>query len=317
MVFAQENQRGLHYDYNAYWPFVLEELMNGQTATLSAPMVNGAPDGNPDGGYDYSGTRFGPMQEERIGKRAALGFAALIAFAATICVSCSNSDSADEDLMDVVHSNGLTLRSERILGLDSSASNPLVLTPIITGEEPFTLSYKVPVHVDVSTKRCELKLLDNGKLADAYIFTKQTNDGYILDWTTIFAESGHHDLQVMMRIPFHTNVCGPSRREMITNLVRFDPSATTFGSRLWIHGFLSIPSADYRIAISDTNKVLLKNISGHTEKGVIDEIWDLRSEDNDVRRDEQLGVLVFVTPTVKDTNGIIRSNGPTVSVPYH
>jgi hypothetical protein len=170
--------------------------------------------------------------------------------------------------------------------------------------------------VDVSTKRCELKLLDNGKLADAYIFTKQTNDGYILHWTTIFAESGHHDLQVMMRIPFHTNVCGPSRREMITNLLRFDPSVTSFGSRVWIHGFLSIPSADYRISITDTNQVLLKDISGHTEKGVIDEIWDLRSEDNDVRRDEQLEVLVFVTPTVKDTNGIIRSNGPTVSVPY-
>jgi hypothetical protein len=51
-VFAQENQRGLHYDYNAYWPCVLEELEDGQTATLSAPMVDGAPDGNPDGEND-------------------------------------------------------------------------------------------------------------------------------------------------------------------------------------------------------------------------------------------------------------------------
>lgn len=135
-------------------------------------------------------THFGPMQKERIGEPAALCFAALIAFAATILVSCSNSKSADDDQSDVVHSNGLTLRSERILGIDSSAPNPLVLIPIVTGDEPFTLSYKIPIHMDVSTKQCELKLLDNGKLASAYLFTKQTDDGYTLDWTTTSAESG-------------------------------------------------------------------------------------------------------------------------------
>lgn len=104
---------------------------------------------------------------------------------------------------------------------------------------------------------------------------------------------------------------------MITNLLRFDSSAASFASRLWIHGFLSIPSADYRIAITDTNQVLLKNITGHTENGVIDEIWNLRSEDNEARKDERFEALVFVTPTIKDKNGIIRSNASTVRVPYH
>lgn len=66
-VFAQENQRGLHYDYNAYWPCVLEELEAGQTATLSAPMVNGAPDGDPDGLHDF------PLTEPPVYRNGPLG----------------------------------------------------------------------------------------------------------------------------------------------------------------------------------------------------------------------------------------------------
>jgi len=231
--------------------------------------------------------------------------------ALALLFSCTRADDDVEQ-----HGSGLTRRAERLLGVDPVApSNPLVLIPVATGEEPFTLTYRVPVRTDVRSNHCELVLLDNGVPADWYVFTRETN-AYTLDWATSFASFGPHALQVQLRIPFHTNVNGPVRLENVTNLVRFDPSVSSFGSRVWIHAFLRVPSADYLIEFYDTNKALLKTIKGHTEKGLIDEVWNLKTTDGKERMDRQIDAQVYVTPTVRTPEGRTRSNAPTVRVPY-
>ena len=98
--------------------------------------------------------------------------------------------------------------------------------------------------------------------------------------------------------------------------MQFDPGTESFGSQMWFHGFLHIPSADYKIDIFDTNKTLLKTIAGHTEKGVIDEIWNLKTSDGQTRKDEEFASELFITPTAMDTNGYMKSNAPTVRIPY-
>lgn len=245
--------------------------------------------------------------------RRSVSLVLLTAMLAALLLSCSKP--SDEDLD--VHRNGLTRRAERLLGIDpSSPTNPLVLVPVATGEEPFTLTYMVPVQADIRSNRCDLVLVDNGKPADAFLFTRQTDGSYLLHWTTTFAQYGSHKLQVEMRVPFHTNVYGPPRLENVTNLVRLDPSTTSFGNKVEFLGFVHVPSADYRIEIFDTNQMPLRTITGHTEKGVIDEVWDLKTTNNEVYGDKEFTAQVYITPTIKDANGTTRSNAPTVRVRY-
>jgi hypothetical protein len=73
--------------------------------------------------------------------------------------------------------------------------------------------------------------------------------------------------------PFEKKIVGPKRTEMVTNLVCFDPASTSFGSQIWIHGTLAVPSVDYRIEFYDMTNALLKTITGRTEGGIIDAIW--------------------------------------------
>jgi len=112
-------------------------------------------------------------------------------------------------------------------------------------------------------------------------------------------------------------MCGPVRTTTVTNLVRFDPASTSFGKKVWVHAYLAIPSADYRIEICDTNMILLKTLKNHTERGVIDEVWDLRTADGKVRTNEEFSAEIYITPTHMDTNGFVRSNAPTFAVPYN
>jgi hypothetical protein len=233
-----------------------------------------------------------------------IGLAATAAF----FVSCSGKTDEDRD----VHHNGLTLRAERILGVDGSApTNPLVLIPVTTDDGPFLFTYKVPVRTDVTTNRSRLVLLDNGKPAEAYLFTR-TNSGYLLYWGSIFAAYGPHTLQVGLSILFHTNVYGAPKLETVTNIMQMDIGSTSFGKKFCVNGKLHIPSADYEIEIYDTNDVKLKTINGHTENGVVDEVWDLKTQDGKVQTRSALRALVYIIPTSTSTNGneLIRSNIP-------
>jgi hypothetical protein len=209
----------------------------------------------------------------------------------------------------------------------------LVLTPVVTGKEPFILTYTIPLNMDASAdgylpndenaQRRTLVLQDNDRSPGGYYFIRQTNGTYLIKWNTTFASYGLHTLRVCLRFGGldrnRTKVFGPTRTENVTNIVQWEYDATGFGSRTWFHGFLHMRSADYKIAICDTNKNLIKTISGHTEKGVIDEIWDLttaKGKRRSKRNDEVFEAQVYITPTITDTNGLIRSNAPTVRVLY-
>jgi hypothetical protein len=229
----------------------------------------------------------------------------------------------------VDNSPTLSHRVKSAFGMDLlDLQRSLTLTPVITNEEPFVLTYSMPLKLDVATwayqpsdtsaQGCEMFLDDNGNDAHAYEITRQTNGTYLVKWNTIYESYGPHTLQIHLFFPGpkpHT-VEGPKRIEMVTNILQIEPGTESFGSRMWFHAFLHVPSADYRIDIFDTNKALLKTIAGHTERGVIDEIWDLKTTNGQVRQDEEFYSEIYVTPTVTDTNGLIRSNAPTVRVQY-
>jgi hypothetical protein len=185
-----------------------------------------------------------------------------------LLLSCSKRNDDDLD----VHGNGLTRYAERVLGVDPLApTNPLVLIPVVNGEEPFVLTYEVPVRTDVRSNGCDLFLWDNGTTADATETERRTNDTYLVTWCTTFAAFGQHALQVRLGVPFHSPraVFGPKRMENVTNLVQFDGASTSFGSRVFIEGKLQCRSAAYKIEVFGTNGRPVRVIFGHTDKGAI------------------------------------------------
>jgi hypothetical protein len=193
----------------------------------------------------------------------------------------------------------------------SEASLALIPTP--RGEEPYILSYYIPLDLDVLTpttppdhsKDAEermLVLLDNGEGAGGYEFAKQSNGTYLVQWNTTFAPFGSNTLQVVLYNGI-TKTCGPTRTEYVTNIVRFDPDETTFGKRgCRFHGFLRVQHADYKIDIYDTRTNLLNTIVGHTDKGVIDENWDLKDSHGNLRDDNEFAAMLEVRPTSGNTN---------------
>ena len=204
--------------------------------------------------------------------------------------------------------DGLTGRAERILGKNPLVQdNPLVLAPVITGQEPFVLTYSVSLGADLDTNQCMLDILDNGVPGTDVELSPQGGNTYQLQWCTTFGSYGTHLLQAEFSMPGAsasrgdppgpvTRVFGPLRVENVTNIVQFDPASTSFGSQISIYGTLQVPVADYTISIYDTTNNLVETITNHTDTGEIDETWDLTTDGGQLRNDQEFTASVQVSP---------------------
>jgi hypothetical protein len=218
----------------------------------------------------------------------------------------------------------------------TNLESSLTLTPVSTGNEPFTLTYLMPLTVNAANlvappslsyipdeenaKHRTLQLLENGNAVDDYEIERQTNGTYLVRWRTVFAPHGSNILQMRLTfdyMPYQSiAVCGPKQIATVTNLLQWDYAATGFGRGTDFYGFLQVTSADYSIFIFDTNKSLIKTIVGHTEKGVIAEHWNVHPTNKYAWSAEDLKAEVYITPTVTDNTGLVKSNAPTVCIPY-
>jgi hypothetical protein len=256
------------------------------------------------------------------------------------------TDGVTNDIYNTIYDDvdldgdGLTGRAERILGTNpTNSDNPLILTPVITGQEPYILTYSMPLSIGVDSNRCNLRLLDNGVTARGYCFTQLTNGSYQVRWNTTFSSYGPHVIQVQLSMPGATipsndiddtqtinDVRGTPCFETVNSLAQFDPDTSLFIDRAWIYGTLQVQSADYEIDIYDTTNNLLTTITNHTDNGVIDEVWDLTTDTNTpARTDEEFNAKIYITPTSassSQTQSAIHpndANTPPASIPlpYH
>lgn len=244
----------------------------------------------------------------RLGPLAAIAVVGLL-------LSCSRSSDEDTDM----HGNGLTRYAERVLGVDPvMPTNPLVLIPVVTSEEPFVLTYEVPVRTDVRSNHCDLFLWDNGTAAEACEIKLLTNGTYLVIWDTLFTAFGQHALQLSLAVPPHsrTKVFGPKRMENVTNLVQFDLASTSFRGWIFIEGKLQCKSADYKIEFFDINAQLLRTVFGHTDRGAIKQRWDLRDDAGQVRNDQEFRAKVYIKPTPAGATNGAPSNAGFPLPPY-
>ena len=207
------------------------------------------------------------------------------------------------------------------LGVDlADLKNSLTLTPVITGEEPFILTYMVPSKVEaatmsgyIPTNRTAamrlLALMDNGKDAYGYDIERQTNGTYLVKWYTKFASYGTHALHSCLFLPWTGahRVDGPERTETVTDILQWEYDGFGFGrTRTWFHGWLHTP-ADYRIEIYDTNSVLMKTLDA-TNKRMINEIWDYKPGKGQPYSAEDFTAKVLVRPAFARTSNAIKAS---------
>ena len=195
-----------------------------------------------------------------------------------------------------------------------SGTNSLALTQIITGEEPYTLTFSIPLTMDVktheshyvSTNNCYLYLFDNDQIVSDY-FYRLTNQTYRVEYGTPFSISGEkHILKVALATTF-LKIYGPPLTVSYTNLFQFDGNVFG-GTSLRIHCNLGVQRAGYKIDIFDTNKNLLKTITGQTDAGVIDKTWDLKTTNGQVRMDDELYAEYFIWHVHNGTNQDASNN---------
>ena len=234
----------------------------------------------------------------------------------------SNAIYDDVDL----DGDGLTGRAERILRTNPLVpDNPLTLTPVITGQEPYILTYSMPLSVDVNSSNCVLTLLDNGDDAGAYDFVQQGNGTCLVEWNTTFAANGSHVLQVGLDMPGYAlpknaggvqpvlSVGGNARLENVNNIIQLDVDDVPFGNQAVFSGTLAVQSADYEIDIFDTNNVPLNTITGHTDSGTLYEVWDLTDYGGETCSDDEFDVQIYITPTANSnaSQANVQANGLT------
>jgi hypothetical protein len=157
--------------------------------------------------------------------------------------------------------------------------------------------------------------VDNGVLY-SHEFIRQTNGTYLVYWNTTFVTYGSHALQVALLMPPRSEVYGVKRIEIVTNLIRFDPGSTSFGTRVSIDGILHVDAADYRIEIYDTTNNLLKTITGHTDKRAIGEVWNLTTTNGQIRTDQEFTAKVYIRPTATNGFSAEGSNATPFCGPY-
>jgi len=170
----------------------------------------------------------------------------------------------------------------------------LTLRQILTGDEPESVTFDVPMVYDVVTNLGDLALfIDPSKDEDSdegchvgwLECRRATNGNCLLVWNTIYESPGKHALQMGLGLnePTSRNAeffLGPPAPFVVSNLCQFSLSSANFERELGatLHAKLPEPNATYVIELKATGGPLVRTFTGSTSNGVIKVHWDLSDE---------------------------------------
>ena len=188
--------------------------------------------------------------------------------------------------------------SEMLRNQNSSGTNQptlgemLTLKQIVTGVEPETVTFEVPVSYDAVTNMGELCLImdtnnddsDEGCLVQQMEFNRADNGNCLLVWSTIYDSPGKHALQAYLlpkdQLSNNPDICGPTLPFVVSNLCQFSVTSAHFDPAMGATFRAKLPEANgnYTAEMLATNGKLLKTIIGSTTNGAIKMHWNLLDE---------------------------------------
>lgn len=182
------------------------------------------------------------------------------------------------------------LRNQNVSGTNQpTLGEMLTLKQIVTGAEPETVTFEVPVSHDAVTSLGELCLLidtnnddsDEGCLVQQMECTRAGNGNCLLVWSTIYDSPGKHALQAYLllkeRLPNNPDICGPMLPFDVGNLCQFSVTSAHFDPAMGATFRAKLPEANgnYTAEMLTTSGMRLKTITGSTTDGTIKVHWDL------------------------------------------
>ena len=199
----------------------------------------------------------------------------------------TNSVYDDVDLSG----SGLVGRVKKALGIDPlDPVNPLVLTQIITGEEPDVVTFSVPINYATFTNIGELNLTSKGAHVTFDGCEPAADGNTLVRWNSVYDSPGQHYLQLKLTV--YDSVagravlsgCGPVVPFYSSNVVRFFENANHMfdDNGAYLDAKLAEQNANYTILLYDastTPPTLIKTITNSAYDGVIQQQWDLSYDD--------------------------------------
>lgn len=197
----------------------------------------------------------------------------------------------------------------------------LTLKQIVTGQEPETVTFELPVNYDVLTNIGELMLFidmnndDSDEPSDVQQFEcdRATNGDCLLVWSTIYESPGKHALQAgiflneqQQAIRFsattgapepNTVTTGPPTLFTVTNLCQFSIGSAHFDPQIGAIFCARLPedNGKYVAQLTTTNGTLLKTFTGSTTNGVFNFLWDLTDDHGQRLTDNYFNSVFHIT----------------------
>lgn len=194
----------------------------------------------------------------------------------------------------------------------------LALHQVITGSEPETVTFDVPVRFDsISNEPFQLSLSVDPVApqrwqceACNYEVQRATNGDCLLVWHTIYETPGRHALQAGIAGQQNVFAVGPGLPFTVSNLCQFSTTSETFDPDIGASFRIKLPESNgtYAAEMKLTNGQLLKTITGSTSNGVIKFLWDLKDENG--RRMTNNWFDSFFTITLTDSGRTQHLRGP-------
>jgi hypothetical protein len=168
----------------------------------------------------------------------------------------------------------------------------LALKHIVTGAEPETVAFELPIRYEALTNLGELVLCidrygpdyEEGWGVGHYECVRATNGDCRLVWSTIYETPGKHALLAGLDLKdagqSDEGLFGPVTPVVVTNLCQFTPESASFDPELGAKFYARLPEPDgtYLIDIKSPTGERLKTISGSTSNGLIKVHWDLTDD---------------------------------------
>lgn len=215
------------------------------------------------------------------------------------------------------------LQNKLVTGTNQlSMAELLSLKPIVTGTEPETATFELPIAYDVLTNLGGLQLYIDPVVSDdsdaglagctaAWLECRRATSGScLLVWDTIYEAPGVHALQVGLWLEEGpaVDIVGPLTRFTSSNLCQFSAESAVFNLEFGATLLARLPEANasFSVDIKSPEGKQLHAISGNTTNGVIKIFWDLMNDRGVRMTNESFGTVFQVTLTASGRTQTMR-----------
>jgi hypothetical protein len=168
----------------------------------------------------------------------------------------------------------------------------LTLKQVVTGEEPETVAFELPIRYESLTNLGELVLCidrygpdyEEGWAVGHSECVRATNGDCRLVWSTIYETLGKHALLAGLDLKDKgqndEGLFGPVTPFVVTNLCQFTPESAFFNPELGAKFYARLPESNgtYQIELESPAGERLRTITGSTTNGFFEVHWDLTDD---------------------------------------